>query len=138
MNKRPLQIALGVLGIIPVTTGLVGLLGLRDPLYVHFGVVPNIVLDSNLRFFGGLWLGVGVTLFVLLRRIERHGTTFRAFWAMIFLGGVGRILSVVDAGVPPPPFLGVLALELVGAPLFVLWHRRIELEHAAGDGDKPM
>jgi hypothetical protein len=127
MSKRALQITMGTLGLIPVTTGLVGLLGLRDPLYVRFGVVPNVVLDSNLRFFAGVWLGVGVTLFVILRRIERHGPIFRALWAMIFLGGLGRALSIVDAGWPPPPFLGVLALELVGAPLFVLWHRRVEL-----------
>jgi hypothetical protein len=127
MSKRALQITMGTLALIPVTTGLVGLLGLRDPLYVRFGVVPNVVLDSNLRFFAGVWLGVGVTLFVILRRIERHGPIFRALWAMIFLGGLGRVLSIVDAGWPPVPFLGVLALELLGAPLFVLWHRRVEL-----------
>jgi hypothetical protein len=127
MSKRALQIMMGILALIPVATGLIGFFGLRDPLYVRFGVVPNVVLDSNLRFFAGIWLGVGVTLFVILRRIERHGLIFRALWAMIFLGGLGRVLSIVDAGWPPPPFLGVLALELLGAPLFVLWHRRIEL-----------
>jgi hypothetical protein len=126
MSKRALQITMGVLALIPVATGLVGLLGLRDPLYVRFGVVPNIVLDSNLRFFAGVWLGVGIALFAILHRIEHHGPLFRALWTMIFLGGVGRVLSIVDAGQPPPPVLGVLVLELVGAPLFVLWHRTVE------------
>jgi hypothetical protein len=126
MSKRALQIAMGLLGLIPVVTGVVGLLGLRDPLYVRFGVIPNVPLDSNLRFFSGVWLGVGFSLFAILPRIERHGSLFQALWAMIFLGGVGRLLSLFDAGTPPVPFLGVLALELVGAPLFMLWHRRIE------------
>jgi Domain of unknown function (DUF4345) len=126
MTKRPLQVATGILGVIPVATGLIGLLGLRDPLYVRFGVVPNAALDSNLRFFSGLWLGLGIALYVILPRIERHGAVFRAFWGMIFLGGVGRLVSWLDAGAPPSPFFGVIALELVGAPLFVLWHRRIE------------
>jgi hypothetical protein len=128
MRKRPLQIVMGLLGVIPVATGLVGLLGLRDPLYVRFGVVPNVPLDSNLRFFSGVWLGVGLSLFAILPRIERHGPVFRALWAMIFLGGIGRALSLFDAGSPPAPFYGVLALELVGAPLFILWHRRIATE----------
>jgi hypothetical protein len=128
MSKRALQIVTGVLAVIPVVTGAIGLLGLRDPLYQHFGVVPNVPLDSNLRFFSGLWLGVGLSLFAILRRIEYHGALFRALWGMIFLGGLGRLLSLFDAGAPPAPFIGVLVLELVGAPLFVLWHRRVEKE----------
>jgi hypothetical protein len=125
-SRRALQIVTGILGVIPVTTGLIGLLGLRDPLYVRFGVVPNVVLDSNLRFFAGVWIGVGVCVFRTLRGIERQGPLFRALWGMIFLGGVGRLCSIADAGRPPAPLLGVLALEIVGAPLFVLWHRQVE------------
>jgi hypothetical protein len=126
MSKRALQISTGVLAVIPVVTGAIGLLGLRDPLYVRFGVAPNVPLDSNLRFFSGVWLGLGVAFFAILRRIEHHGALYRAFWGMIFLGGIGRLLSIFDAGLPPAPFLGVLALELIGAPLFVLWQRRVE------------
>jgi hypothetical protein len=132
-SRRALQIVTGILGVIPTATGLVGLLGLRDPLYVRFGVVPNVALDSNLRFFAGVWLGVGVVLFWILPRIERQGDVFRALWGMILLGGVGRLLSIADAGLPPAPFLGVLALEIVGAPLFVLWQRRIELRTARAE-----
>jgi hypothetical protein len=128
MSKRALQVSMGILALIPLGTGLVGFLGLNDPLYVRFGVVPNAALDSNLRFFSGVWLGVGIALLAILKRIERHGALFRALWLMIFLGGVGRVLSLIDAGPPPLPFLGVILLEIVGAPLFVLWQRRIEKE----------
>jgi hypothetical protein len=125
MSRRGLQIVSGVLAAIPVTTGIVGLLGLRDPLYVRFGVVPNVVLDSNLRFFGGLWLGVGIAMYWMLPSIERQTALFRALWGMIFLGGIGRVTSILATGAPPSPFLGVLVLELVGAPLFILWQRRV-------------
>ncbi len=131
-SRRALQVLTATLGVIPVATGLVGLLGLRDPLYVHFGVVPNVVLDSNLRFFSGVWLGVGGAAFWTVSGIERKGPMFRALWSMIFLGGLGRLLSILDAGLPPAPFLGVLLLELVGAPVFVLWQLRIEAEYVAG------
>jgi len=125
MSKRALQIVMGVLGVIPVATGIIGMLGLKDPLYVHFGVVPNIALDSNLRFFSGVWLGLGIALFAILRRIEEHGAVFRVLWGAIFVGGMGRLLSFIDVGMPPAPFVAVLVLEIVGAPLFVWWHHRL-------------
>lgn len=125
MSRRALQVVTGLLGFVPIATGLLGLLGLRDPVYVRFGVVPNVVLDSNIRFYGGFWLGAGVAIFWMLRSIERQTVLFRALWGMIFLGGLGRVASIVDAGLPPAPFLGVLALELVGAPVFVLWQRSV-------------
>ena len=124
-SRRALQIVTGLLGVIPVATGLIGLLGLRDPLYVHFGVVPNPALDGNLRFFSGLWLGLGIALYWMLPSIERQTALFGVLWGMIFLGGIGRLLSLFDAGAPPAPFFGAIALELLGAPAFVLWQRRV-------------
>jgi Domain of unknown function (DUF4345) len=62
MNKRPLQITMAVLGAIPVVTGLLTLLGLSDPIYASAAIPPNALLDSNLRFFGGVWLGLGIGL----------------------------------------------------------------------------
>ena len=50
MNKRGLQIAMALLGAIPVLTGIIGMFGLSDPLYASAGIPANAVLDSNLRF----------------------------------------------------------------------------------------
>jgi hypothetical protein len=126
VSRRALQIATSVLALIPIATGLVGLSGLSDPLYVQFGVVPNVALDSNLRFFSGVWLGLGIAVAWVVPRVEREGTLFRALWGMIFAGGAGRLLSLTFVGAPPAPFYGVIVLELLGAPLFVLWQRRVE------------
>jgi hypothetical protein len=128
MSRRALQWTTGCLSLIPIATGTLGLSGLKDPLYVAFGVVPNALLDSNLRFFSGFWLGGGIAMLWVVPRIEKEGTLFRALWGMIFLGGVGRLVSLAFAGVPPVPLvpvLGVLALELIGSPLFVLWQLRL-------------
>ncbi|NJM44340.1 MAG: DUF4345 family protein, partial [Brachymonas sp.] len=47
------------------------------------------------------------------------------FWSMIFIGGIGRILSLAMVGTPALPFGAVVwavtVLEIVGAPLFVWW-----------------
>ncbi len=125
MNKRSLQITSGLLGIVPVTTGLVQLMGVHDPLYASLHLPPDATLDSNMRFLAGVWLGLGLANLWLLPRIERETVLFRALWLMIFLGGIGRLLSMAGQGLPPLPFVGFTALEVLGAPLFVLWQNRV-------------
>jgi Domain of unknown function (DUF4345) len=125
MNKRGLQIALAVLGVIPVVTGIISMFGLSDPIYAAAGIPPNAVLDSNLRFFGGVWLGLGIALYWLIPNVERQTLLFRVLWGMIFIGGIGRLLSMLFLALPPLPFVGFTALEIVGAPLFVWWQAQL-------------
>jgi Domain of unknown function (DUF4345) len=125
MGELALQIVMGLLGIIPVATGLLGLLGVADPVYVAVGVPPIVVLDTNLRFYSGVWLGLGLALYWLIPRIERQTVLFRAIWVMIFLGGIGRLLSLQLLASPPAAFVAFTALEVVGAPLFIWWQSRV-------------
>ena len=74
-----------------------------------------MLLDSNLRFFGGTWLGLGLAVWCLIPAIEKRGSTFRILWGMIFLGGIGRALYMVFAGLPPAPFIDFTLLELSSA-----------------------
>ena len=124
-SKLALQIVMGLLGIIPVATGLLGLLGVEDPFYVAAGVPPIVMLDSNLRFFSGVWLGLGLALYWLIPTIERQTVLFRAIWGMIFIGGIGRLLSMAMLAWPPVPFVAFTAIEIAGAPLFILWQSRL-------------
>lgn len=101
------------------------MLGVSDPLYASSGVPTLPVLDSNLRFFGGVWLGLGLALVWLVPRIESEGVLFRVVWGGIFLGGIGRLLSMLMVGLPPLPFVGFTALEVIGAPLFVYWQHLV-------------
>ena len=125
MGKRLLQIATALLGLVPLLTGLITMLGVHDPLYSAAGIPALPVLDSNLRFFGGVWLGLGIAILWLVPRIETETVLFRAIWGAIFLGGAGRLLSILLVGTPPIPFVGFTALELIGAPLFIYWQHRV-------------
>jgi Domain of unknown function (DUF4345) len=126
MQKRPLQITIAILSLIPIVTGVITMMGVTDPLYVAAGIPRDALLDSNLRFFGGLWLGLGLTLLWLVPRIESETAIYRILWGMIFIGGIGRLLSVLFIGLPPLPFIGFTALEIIGAPLFILWQNKIK------------
>jgi hypothetical protein len=113
---------MGLLGIIPVATGLLGMMGVQDPVYVAAGVPPIVLLDTNLRFFSGVWVGLGLALWWLIPTIERQTVLFRVLWGMIFIGGIGRLLPMIMLGRPPVAFT---AIEIVGAPLFIWWQSRV-------------
>ena len=125
MSLRHLQIATAILGAVPVFTGLIGMLGVNDPLYAALHLPHDATLDSNMRFFSGVWLGLGLSVWWLVPRIATETALFRAVWLMIFLGGVGRLVSLLAVGLPLLPFVGFTALEIVGAPLFVWWQQKL-------------
>lgn len=124
-SRRRLQAGTAILASVPITTGLIGFAGLADPLYGTTHSTAAVLLDSNLRFFAGLWLGLGLAVAWLVPAIERHTTLFRVLWGMIFLGGLGRLLSLLLVAAPPLPFVFFTLLELAGAPLFVAWQARL-------------
>lgn len=133
MSRRILQIVSALLGLIPVVTGLVAMTGIDDPLYASLGLPRSPLLDSNLRFFAGVWMGLGIALLWLIPSIERQTILFRAIWGAVFVGGIGRLLSMVLMGFPPIPFLGFTALEIIGAPLFIYWQRQVFAEFHASN-----
>lgn len=125
MSRRALQVTTALLGAVPVITGVVGMMGLGDPLYAGLNLPQDATLDSNMRFFGGVWLGLGLCVWWLAPRVATQTVLFRAAWLMIALGGVGRLLSMAVVGLPLTPFIGFAALEIVGAPLFIWWQHRV-------------
>jgi len=129
VNKKPLQIATIVLGLVPLLTGIVTMFGVYDPIYKSLAVPETPLLDSNLRFFGGVWFALGVSALWLVPTIERQTVLFRLLWGAIFVGGIGRLLSIVFVGLPPLPFIGFTVLEVVGAPLFVWWQHKVTLSY---------
>ena len=131
MNKRGLQIAMAILGIVPIATGIIGMFGLSDPIFANSGLPANTILDSNLRFFAGVWLGLGIGLYWLIPNIERQTVLFRALWGMIFIGGIGRLLSMFFLALPPLPFIGFTVLEIIGAPFFIWWQAQLPRQTAS-------
>ena len=129
-SRKALQVATAILAAVPCITGMLAMLGVDDPLFHALNLPRDANLDSQLRFLGGVWLGLGLAAASLIPRIEAHTTLFRALWGMIFLGGVGRLLSLVLVGAPWPPFIGFTLLEVAGAPLFVWWQSRVAISAA--------
>jgi hypothetical protein len=126
-NKRPLQITLWVASAFVILTGLLDLLGGTEGLRTLDAVLPAAypTIDTQVRFLGAIWLGLGVTLARIIPNIENQTMLFRLMMGSIFLGGVGRVLSLITLGAPPPFFIGLMLLELLGAPALIFWQSRV-------------
>jgi hypothetical protein len=126
VERRLLQVINAALAVATVALGGVQLLtGSASPLYAGHDLPPSVVLDSNLRFFGGLVLGIGLVLLLITPRIERYSLLFAVFWGCAFVGGVGRGLSWLVAGPPSAALQAFTVIELLGAPLLIVWQRRV-------------
>ena len=95
------------------------------------------VLDSQVRFLGAVWLGLGAIQLVCLGDLRRYSTILQLCFAIVILGGIGRALSLLQAGHPSSDigtvFIAVaLAIELMLVPLVWLAFRRAIL--AASEG----
>lgn len=86
-------------------------------------------LDNIFRFFSGLWLGTAVLFFVFVRDLARYRPALIALFAVLFIGGVGRLLSIWQVGLTdhaiglPITILG-LVIELGVGPLMAVWLMR--------------
>lgn len=128
MSRLTLQILTGLVGLATVALASMQLgFGVHGPVYASAELPESPILDSNLRFFGGMGLGLGLILLWIVPSIERQTVLFRAVWICALLGGIGRLISVAAAGSPSNLLVGFTILEVIGAPLFIWWQHRVAL-----------
>ena len=128
-ERRLLQITIALAGFVPVGAGLLGgLLGSAmtgDP-------VASISIDSHVRYLSGLLLGIGLAFWECIPQIEQRGSRVRLLTAIVFLGGVMRLIGLISVGVPGGGMVFGLCMELVVTPLVCLWQRRVSRRYGLG------
>lgn len=85
------------------------------------------VQDNHVRFLGGFWLGAGLIFMVSGRWLAALKPGLIVIIAMIFVGGLARLLSVDSDILLSPDVLQSILFELVGFPLLGLWLYRTDL-----------
>jgi hypothetical protein len=125
VSRFALQLLNGFLALLTIFLGGSSLLlGIDNPIYSD-GLPELPVLDSNLRFFGGMGVGLGLALLWLIPAIEKHTTLFRVIWLCALAGGIGRMISVATVGTPPTSILIFTAIEVPGVPLLIYWQSKV-------------
>ncbi|MBX2885591.1 MAG: DUF4345 domain-containing protein [Granulosicoccus sp.] len=84
------------------------------------------IVDNVFRFFSAIWLGVGVLFVLFIRDLARYKPAMIALLFVVVLGGVGRIISIVQYGLPDQPAASGLVLagliaELLVTPILLWW-----------------
>lgn len=81
-------------------------------------------LDNVHRFMAGIYFGSALIALWAGLTVRRQGTLILIIALGVFLGGMGRLLSISQVGLPDPPavWLGYLIPELLVPCIIVLAH----------------
>jgi hypothetical protein len=121
MERRLLQIAVAVAGLIGVVLGLTGVLFGT----MHADLSADVVLDSYVRFGKGVLLAIGLIYWSSIPQIERHGERIALISLVLVFGSLSRLLSLAGHGVPTLGIIGNLIAGLLLVPLLWLWQRHV-------------
>ncbi|MEM9054392.1 MAG: DUF4345 domain-containing protein [Pseudomonadota bacterium] len=120
--KLGLQIALGILSLIPLFFSVMGILN-GASFFMPDGGYPAAI-DNQLRYLSGIYLLVTLLLWWTIPNIEKHGTVLTFVCAAIFLGGLARLVSYLTVGPGIETQFAGMVLEL-GCPVFLIWQRLV-------------
>jgi hypothetical protein len=122
-SRRVLLFTVATLGVIPVLTGLAGVVGGLQ--FSPDDTSDTPYFDSEYRFISVWWVAAGVLLWWSLREPQHRATVTRSLLAVMVLGGLARLLGVALVGLPPAPFQVSMAVELLLIPALLVWHWRV-------------
>lgn len=129
VEKRVLQAVVAVACLVPLSAGSNGVL--RGAEWLNHAPVA-VDLDSHFRYISGIFLGVGVAFVSCIPTIEDKGARLRMLVAFVVLGGLARLLSLAQVGVPDLGMRFGLVMELAVTPLLALWQWRFGQRYRAG------
>ena len=121
LEKRVLQVVLAIVSLIPLAAGFSGVW--MGPQF--YQLAASAAADSHMRYLSGLLLGIGFVVWWIIPRVEKPSEAFATITAIVFVGGLSRLWSLILVGAPHGSMTAALFVELGLTPALYLWHRRI-------------
>ena len=119
-EKRALQFAIALAGLVPVTAG-----GLGAMWPEALGLAGRSEALSHLSYLSGLLLGLGLAFWSMIPSIEQRGRMFGTLAAIVALGGLARLVLAARLGAWGLSATLPLVMELGVTPALWLWQRRV-------------
>ncbi|UZK70446.1 DUF4345 domain-containing protein [Sphingomonas sp. S1-29] len=128
-ERRLLQLAVVLVCFVPLSASTLSLW--HGPRWLGGVTAVPTDLDSHFRYLSGLFLVMGLAFLATVPRIEAQGQRLRLLGAMVIVGGLARLASLVLVGVPSRGHVVGLCIELGVVPAILLWQRRVARRVAA-------
>ena len=123
IERRLLQAAVALACIVPLWMGGQSMI---DGVGIMKGADgASIDLDSHFRYLSGILFGLGLAFASCIPGIEAKGRLFRILTMVVVVGGLGRLISAIELGLPGTGHQFGLAMELGVVPLLALWQARV-------------
>lgn len=114
MERKLLQTAILIAATVPVAGGAAGVILGAD--FLRLPYKPRA--DSQIRYLSGLLLGIGLSYWSLIPRIEKNATRFSLLTLLVMVGGLARVFGLIAArNAPDYILLLTLTIELVVTPV---------------------
>lgn len=135
---RTLLIVLGALNIfVGINVGFGGISTLGWQGQTEFFEIINesvyLMRDSHIRFFGGLYIGLGLFLLLASTHLRQYQTALKLAFALIFMGGLARLTMLRPDIIFGPDIIGSLLTELILMPILYVWLSKIVKSSTPGD-----
>lgn len=129
-KATPFALALRIVAGFAVVTGLIDVFAGTGILPLMGSQLPanaaaDPALDSQFRFLSATWFAYGLALWWVTQDLPHRIPMLNILAIAMFVGGLGRLISIVVNGMPPAPLLAFLAIELLGPITAVVIARRL-------------
>jgi hypothetical protein len=105
--------------------GVIGLAHIiLGPAAIPGSIAVNPTMDSEDRFYATLFVGFGAALIWCSRNLAERSRPFAWLLVVFFAGGIARLVSLSQVGLPHPLFQVLTVVELVLPVALWLLHRR--------------
>lgn len=120
--RRALQITMLVVAAVPLALGTMSFVFGAGQFLPPEQVTAS--LDNQIRFYA-VWFTVVFFLTIwCVRNLDIAGPVMRIMFITMALGGVARLFSISQMGLPDPPMIGAAVVE-IGVLAFIPWHAAV-------------